>query len=488
MKKRESKKKQKTKLSHHRRRDGRDEVGRLRPDFRLPVVQPPLDRPADLGQVGLGPATQARHDGAEAVEDDPARGRGGRLGVVRPCSSSVVVALLLVGVERAVDEELLEPRVDVGGPLLPQDAPHGVHHQPAVGLGLVLQVLDDAGEHAGPADLARDLDGRLQNCLVRAAVERHTPDPKVLEEAGQHLVADVGGRDAVGADALGDDFEDDALHLVVRGGELAEEDDHDLLFFCSEFFFRVFFGKKVSFSFSFFSLISLPPSLISLHLSFSLYLASVVVGVGRVHQRDDVSDRLEVRRQGFTAQQPHSLPQRLQDVVERVDAVGGCRLRQGRQREPGHRPDLGGSRVRQPAGHHGHERAQVGQHAAAQQDRRLLHDLDPGVPRLPRLFRAAHRLEEGEQGRDAEGRGDDGEGAGGGVADVLVDGVDVLSFFKDFGFKRGKRRRRRLRKKWSFFFFFLGKNKKKRKKKLSLLPASSPRSSSPAPPPWPGLQ
>jgi hypothetical protein len=71
------------------------------------------------------------------------------------------------------------------------------------------------------------------------------------------------------------------------------------------------------------------------------------------------------------------------------------------------------------------EGGQVGEHGAAHQDRGLLHDLDAGVPRLPRFLGPAHRLEKGKEGRDAEGGGHDGKGARGRVAHVLVDRVDV---------------------------------------------------------------
>ena len=132
-----------------------------------------------------------------------------------------------------------------------------------------------------------------------------------------------------------------------------------------------------------FSLLFLSPQKTKTKAKNSSYLARVVVGVGRVHQRDDVADRLEVRCQGLAAQQPHALPKRLEHVVERVDAVGGRGLGERGQREPRHRPDLGRARVGEPPRDHGHQRAQVREHAAAQEDRGLLHDFDARVPRLP---------------------------------------------------------------------------------------------------------
>ena len=64
-----------------------------------------------------------------------------------------------------------------------------------------------------------------------------------------------------------------------------------------------FFFAQVSFS-----LLFLSPQKTKTKAKNSSYLARVVVGVGRVHQRDDVADRLEVRCQGLAAQQPHHAP------------------------------------------------------------------------------------------------------------------------------------------------------------------------------------
>jgi hypothetical protein len=54
-----------------------------------------------------------------------------------------------------------------------------------------------------------------------------------------------------------------------------------------------------------------------------------------------------------------------------------------------------------------HQRLQVRQHSTAHEDGDLLHNLDAGVARLPTLLTQTHSLEEGQQGRDAQGTGND---------------------------------------------------------------------------------
>lgn len=51
-----------------------------------------------------------------------------------------------------------------------------------------------------------------------------------------------------------------------------------------------------------------------------------------------------------------------------------------------------------------HQGLEVRQHGAAHEDGNLLHNLDARVPRLPALLGLAHRLEEGQQRGDAQGR------------------------------------------------------------------------------------
>mmetsp|Transcript_43295 Transcript_43295/g.113771 ORF Transcript_43295/g.113771 Transcript_43295/m.113771 type:complete len:555 (-) Transcript_43295:926-2590(-) len=306
----------------HHDGDARHEVRRLLPHLGGLVVEPPLDRAADLWQVRLRAAAERVHDGAEAVEHD------GR----------VLARLLLEGEEDAVDELLLEPLVDVRRREVGDDLLDRLHDHLAVRLRLVLEVLDDARDNLGGADLVGQLLGRLDELAVVAPVERHPAHPKVPEEVGEDLVAHVLRRHALGRDALLNDLEDNLLHLLVGRGELAQQDDHDL--------------------------------------------ARVVVGVLGVHQRDDEADRLEEGRQPLAAVLPDALPQRLQHRVEGFDPV-----RRGRLGECGEREGGDGAHllllVLQPALDDLDQRLQVRQHRAPQQDGDLLHDLDARVPRLP---------------------------------------------------------------------------------------------------------
>ena len=226
----------------------------------------------------------------------------------------------------------------------------------------------------------RERDGRLDDGAVVAAVERHAALPKGLEKVGQHLRADVLWLHAIGGDALLDHFQHDLLHLLVGRGELALQDDH--------------------------------------------HLARVVERVLGVHERDDEADRLQVRRQDLAAQRADAAPERLEHVVERLDAVGAGRLGERGERERGDRLDLL-VLVLEPALDDVDARLQVRQHGAAHEDRDLLHDLDARVARLPALLAQAHRLEERQQRGDAQRAGDDAKRARCGVAHVLVDVVDV---------------------------------------------------------------
>eukprot|EP00906_Rhabdomonas_costata_P019307 RCo028206 len=72
-----------------------------------------------------------------------------------------------------------------------------------------------------------------------------------------------------------------------------------------------------------------------------------------------------------------------------------------------------------------HELLQVRKDGAPHEDGNLLHDLDPSMPGLPGLLGLTHGLQEGNQRGDSQGRGYHGKGAGGGVADVLVNVVDI---------------------------------------------------------------
>ena len=190
--------------------------------------------------------------------------------------------------------------------------------------------------------------------------------------------------DAVGGAALLDHLEDDLLHLLVGRLELADEDQH--------------------------------------------HLARVIVGVLGVHQRDQVADGLQKRRQTctsatkrvsspapssqwpplplpsiiqsaknrvrrltFSAVGADTLPEGFEDRVEALDAVGRGGFGQGgdgQGRDGAHLLLLVDQSVLDDLD----EVAQVGQDGAAHQDGDLLHDLDARVARLPRLFALAHRL------------------------------------------------------------------------------------------------
>mmetsp|Transcript_8558 Transcript_8558/g.17750 ORF Transcript_8558/g.17750 Transcript_8558/m.17750 type:complete len:1008 (+) Transcript_8558:1222-4245(+) len=356
---------------HHHHRHAADEVRRLLPHLRALVVQSELDRSADLREVGLGAAAEGGDDGAEAVEHD--------VGVVR--------RLLLEGVEDAVDEQLLQARVDVRRALVLHALLNRLHHHAPVRLPLVLQVLHDARHDVRHPHLVCDLDGGLHHLAVVAAVEGHAAHPERLEEGGHHLRAHVLRLHPVRAHALLDHLEDDLLHLLVVRLELADE--------------------------------------AALH-----HLAGVVAGVHGVHERDDVPDRLEERRQHLPAVLADALPQRLEHRVERFNAVGGRRLGQRRQRQRTNCPHLL-VLVDEPVLHDLHEGAEVREHGAAHEDGDLLDDLDARVARLPGLLGLAHRLEEGQQRGDPQRGGHHGERARRGVAHVLVDVVNVRPHRRD---------------------------------------------------------
>ena len=87
------------------------------------VVEAELDGPADLREVGLGALAEGVDDGTEAVEH--------HVGLIR--------RLLLEGIEDAIDEELLQSRVDVCRALVLDALLDGLHHHAPVRLILVLQ-------------------------------------------------------------------------------------------------------------------------------------------------------------------------------------------------------------------------------------------------------------------------------------------------------------------------------------------------------------
>jgi len=71
------------------------------------------------------------------------------------------------------------------------------------------------------------------------------------------------------------------------------------------------------------------------------------------------------------------------------------------------------------------------------------------MPRLPRLLAPTHGFQEGQERRNAESRGDDGEGSSCGVPHVLVDVVDIGPHGRNHG--RQTRGLRQIRDDFSTF-------------------------------------
>jgi len=103
----------------------------------------------------------------------------------------VVCYLLLERVEDAVDEALLHLGINVGAAEVLDDLFDRLHDHLAVDLGLVLEVVDDAVDNLGHADLVGQFDRGFDQLLVVALVQGHAAHPKVLEKLWQDLVTDV---------------------------------------------------------------------------------------------------------------------------------------------------------------------------------------------------------------------------------------------------------------------------------------------------------
>jgi hypothetical protein len=156
------------------------------------------------GRQERGGRTESGNNNSETLEHD-----------------SVLDGLLLESVDDAVDELNLQSLVNVSGTERRNDLRDNLHAHLAVRFALVLEVVDDPTDDLGHAGLVGEFDSRLDDLAVVPAVEGHATDEEVLEELGEDLVADVLGLDTVGRGALLDDLEDDLLHLLVRGLELA---------------------------------------------------------------------------------------------------------------------------------------------------------------------------------------------------------------------------------------------------------------------------
>ena len=77
------------------------------------------------------------------------------------------------------------------------------------------------------------------------------------------------------------------------------------------------------------------------------------------------------------------------------------------------------------------------QDGTAHENGNLLHDLDTGMSGLPGFLTLTHRLQEGQQGWDTQGRCYHGKGTGGGVTHVLVQVVNVGTHGGDHGGEAG---------------------------------------------------
>jgi hypothetical protein len=172
-----------------RRRDARDEVGRLLPHLGRLVVEAPLDGAHDLGEVRRGAGAEGRDDGAKPLEHD------GRVGFRR----------LLERKEHAVDEHFLQAGIDVRRALGGEHAVDGVDDHAAVGFGFVLQIFHDAAHDGRDADAGGKSRRRVDDRSVVAAVEGHAAHPKVLEKVGRDVGRDVRRRHAIRRDAARDD-------------------------------------------------------------------------------------------------------------------------------------------------------------------------------------------------------------------------------------------------------------------------------------------
>jgi len=287
-----------------------------------------------------------------------------------------------------VDQALLQPFANVGG----AEGSHNLldrldRHLP-IRFALVLQVGHDPLEDLTHTDLLANVDRGLDHLPVVSFVECHATDPEALEELVQDVLLQVASRDAVGGGALRDDLQDNLLHFFVGGGELAQQNLHDL--------------------------------------------AGVVVRVVLIHQGDDVANSLEEAGQALAPLLARAGPQRVEDVVEALDTVRVRCLGQRSNGQTGHGPHLG-LLVVQVGPNAVNKLLEMGQDCAAHQDGNLLHNLDAGVAGLPRLLAAADSPEEGKEGGDAQSRGNDGESSGGGVSHVLVHVVDVGPHDADHG-------------------------------------------------------
>ena len=113
----------------------------------------------------------------------------------------------------------------------------------------------------------------------------------MFEESREDLVLDVLWFHTVCGTTLLHHLQHDLLHLLIRGLELTDENQH--------------------------------------------HFSCVVVGIFSVHQRDEVTNGLQEGCQTFATVGPDTLPQGLEHTIKRLDAVRGGSLSQGRKCQGG---------------------------------------------------------------------------------------------------------------------------------------------------------
>mmetsp|Transcript_36187 Transcript_36187/g.84611 ORF Transcript_36187/g.84611 Transcript_36187/m.84611 type:complete len:248 (+) Transcript_36187:1138-1881(+) len=199
----------------HDDRNSSDQVRRLHAYGGGLVVEAPLDGSGNLFEIGFATQSQGIDDGAEAVQHDHSV-------LARP-----VGRLFLKGVEDTVDESFLETSIDISGAEIFEDALYGLHDHATIGFGVVLEVVDDAGDDVGASDLIGELFRGLDDLSAVAAVEGHASYPEMSEEVRQDFFADVSGLDSRRGYTLFDDLEHNFLHFFVRALKFPYQHRHD---------------------------------------------------------------------------------------------------------------------------------------------------------------------------------------------------------------------------------------------------------------------
>ena len=73
-----------------------------------------------------------------------------------------------------------------------------------------------------------NFNSRVHQLTIITSVQRHPVVPEMLEKRRQNIVLDVLRLHTVGGAALLHHLQHNFLHLLVRGLELSDEDQHDL--------------------------------------------------------------------------------------------------------------------------------------------------------------------------------------------------------------------------------------------------------------------